>query len=167
MNNKASQIVEHLKKNGGTIQAAARALDIKLTSKLRQELIELDSNLERFRYAFKRYGDWLTLPTDKASSRDSQKVDSLCLSCNEISQVSIIGLVSGRSKGCFHCQTKHRNNHPVRCSESGKTYSSIRAFAKSIGRSDQYQSLRHKLNATGSVVVEGSEYTLVSPDLYT
>lgn len=153
-------IIDCLKENGGTIQAAARALEINLTVKLKKQLREIDDNLERFRYAFKRYGDWLTLPTDKADSRDNQKVDALCLSCNNVYQVSIIGLVSGRSRGCHHCQTKQRTNHSVHCSKSGETYSSIRSFAKSIGQAEQYQSLRHKLNATGSVVVEGVEYTL-------
>ena len=162
MKEKALLIIDYLKENGGTIQAAARALEINLTLKLKKELQEIDDNLERFRYAFKRYGDWLTLPTDKADSRDSQKVDALCLSCNNVYQVSIIGLVSGRSRGCHHCQTKQRTNHLVQCSQSGETYSSIRSFAKSIGQAEQYQSLRHKLNATGSVVVEGIEYKLAS-----
>ena len=155
MKEKALLIIDYLKENGGTIQAASCALEINLMVKLKKELQEINDNLERFRYAFKRYGEWLTLPTDKADSRDSQKVGALCLSCNNVYQVSIIGLVSDRSRGCHHCQTKQRTNHSAHYSKSSETCSSIRSFVKSIGQAEQYPSLRHKLNATGSVVVEG------------
>ena len=160
MKTEAELIVDYIKASGGTISAAARELDIKLTKRVRSELDETDSNLERFRYAFKRHGNWFTLPTEKADTRDAQKLDSICLCCNKIYSVSLIGLVSGRSTGCHSCRMKERENIKVTCKKSGKTFSSIREFATSVGRDKQYQGIRHKLKSHGSIVVDDLEYSL-------
>ena len=61
---------------GGSFTCAARELNIKLSNGLRTELVHLDNNLERYRYAFRRQWDGFTLPTYKASIRDAQKVNS-------------------------------------------------------------------------------------------
>lgn len=106
MKTKAELIVDHIKAIGGTISAAARELEVKLTKQMRTELEGIDNNIERYRYAFKRHGNWFTLPTDKADTRDAQKLDSICLCCNKIHSVSLIGLVSGRSTGCHSCRMK-------------------------------------------------------------
>ncbi len=160
MKTEAELIVDYIKASGGTISAAARELNIKLTKHVRAELDEIDSNLERYRYAFKRHGSWFTLPTDKADTRDAQKLDSICLCCNKIYSVSLIGLVSGRSTGCHSCRMKERENIKVTCKKSGKTFSSIREFATSVGRDKQYQGIRHKLKSHGSIVVDDLEYSL-------
>ena len=160
MKTEAELIVDYIKASGGTISAAARELDIKLTKRVRSELDETDSNLERYRYAFKRHGNWFTLPTDKADTRDAQKLDSICLCCNKIYSVSLIGLVSGRSTGCHSCRMKERENIKVTCKKSGKTFSSIREFATSVGRDKQYQGIRHKLKSHGTIVVDDLEYSL-------
>ena len=62
-----------------------------------------------------------------------------------------------RSRYALHqvqkaCRT---NRLPSGCRRSNpletKSNSSVRSFAKTVGYTDQYQSLRHKLNAAGSV----------------
>ena len=55
---------------------------------------------------------------------------------------------------------KERENIQVSSKDTGQTFTSIRNFAKSIGQLEQYQSLRHKLQSQGSVVVDGNEYCL-------
>ena len=160
MKTEAELIVDHIKASGGTISAAARELEIKLTKQIRTELEEIDNNLERYRYAFKRHGNWFTLPTNKADTRDAQKLDSICLCCNKIHSVSLIGLVSGRSTGCHSCRMKERENIEVTCKKSGKTFSSIREFAASVGRDKQYQGIRHKLKSQGTIVIDDMEYSL-------
>ena len=134
MKDKAALIVEYLKANGGSVPCAARELNIKLTKNLRAELVRIDNNLERYRYAFRRHGNWFTLPTDKASTRDAQKVNSVCLGCNQIHSVALIGLVSGRSTGCHTCRMKERENIQVSTKDTGQTFTSIRDFAKSVGQ---------------------------------
>jgi len=163
---KAERIIDYLKSRGGSINDAARALDIKLTTQLKQELVRLDDNLDRFRYAFRRYGDWLTLPTDKAASRDEQRVESLCLACNQRSDVLLGGLVSGRSKGCFNCRTKRRVNHSVRCSATGQTFDSIRAFSQHINQLNNYQALRHRLHSDSRIVIDEKEYVLLESEAF-
>lgn len=160
MKTEAELIVDHIKTNGGTVSSASRELNIKLNKHLRAELQEIDGNLERYRYAFKRHGNWFTLPTDKADTRDAQKLNSVCLSCNKIHSVSLIGLVSGRSTGCFSCRMKDRENIQVTCKKSGEVFSSIREFATSIGQAKKYQGIRHKLKSQGSIVVKDLEYSL-------
>ena len=160
MKKEANLIVEYIKANGGSVTCAARELNIKLTKSLRAELVHIDNNLERYRYAFRRHGNWFTLPTDKAFTRDAQKVNSVCLGCNQIHSVALIGLVSGRSTGCRSCRMKERENIQVSGKDTEQTFNSIRDFAKSIGQLEQYQSLRHKLQSQGSVVVDGNEYCL-------
>ena len=160
MKQNSDLIIEYLKTNGGSVTCAARELSIKLTKRLRAELDSIDDNLERYRYAFRRYGNWFTLTTDKASTRDAQKLSCVCLSCNHIHNVALIGLESGRSTGCHTCRMKERENIQVSSKDTGQTFTSIRNFAKSIGQPEQYQSLRHKLQSQGSVVVDGNEYCL-------
>ena len=160
MKQNSDLIIEYLKTNGGSVTCAARELSIKLTKRLRAELDSIDDNLERYRYAFRRHGNWFTLPTDKASTRDAQKVNSVCLGCNQIRSVALIGLVSGRSTGCRSCRMKERENIQVSGKDTEQIFNSIRDFAKSIGQLEQYQSLRHKLQSQGSVVVDGNEYCL-------
>ena len=160
MKQNADLIIEYLKANGGSVTCAARELSIKLTKRLRAELESIDDNLERYRYAFRRHGNWFTLPTDKASTRDAQKLSCVCLSCNHIHNVALIALVSGRSTGCHSCRMKERENIHVSIKDTDHSFASIRDFAKSIGQLEQYQSLRHKLQAHGSVVVDGTEYCL-------
>ena len=160
MKKEANSIVQYLKANGGSVTCAARESNIKLTKSLRAELVHIDNNLERYRYAFRRHGNWFTLPTDKASTRDAQKVNSVCLGRNQIHSVALIGLVSGRSTGCRSCRMKERENIQVSGKDTEQTFSSIRDFAKSVGHLKQYQSLRQKLQSQGSVVVDGTEYCL-------
>lgn len=160
MKQNADLIIEYLKANGGSVTCAARELSIKLTKRLRAELESIDDNLERYRYAFRRHGNWFTLPTDKASTRDAQKLSCVCLSCNHIHNVALIALVSGRSTGCHSCRMKERENLQVICKQDNQTFSSIRDFAKAVGQLEQYQSLRHKLQAHNSVVIHGKEYCL-------
>ena len=130
MEKEAALIVEYLKANGGSVPCAARELNIKLTKSLHAELVDIDNNLERYRYAFRRHGSWFTLPSDKASTRDAQKVNSVCLSCNQIHSVALIGLVSGRSTGCHTCRMKERENIQVSGKDTEKRFNSIRDFAK-------------------------------------
>jgi DNA-directed RNA polymerase subunit RPC12/RpoP len=160
MNQEVKLIIKYLKANGGSIAHAARELDIKLTKTLRAALKDIDSNLERYRYAFKRHGDWFTLPSDKALTRDAQKVNSVCLRCNQIYSVSLISLESGRSIACHSCRMKERENIQVICKEDGSTFSSIRDFANSIGQLGQYQSIRHKLQAGHCFAANGKNYSL-------
>lgn len=55
---------------------------------------------------------------------------------------------------------KELENIQVSSKDTEKTCTSIRDFAKSVGQLEQYLSLRHKLQAQGSVIVDGAEYCL-------
>ena len=50
---RANKIIEYIHVNGGSIASAARALDLLLTPRTRAAVLELDPEIERFRYAFK------------------------------------------------------------------------------------------------------------------
>ena len=84
----ANKIIEYIHVNGGSIASAARALDLVLTPRTRAAVLELDPEIERFRYAFKRHNNWFTLPSKKAETRDAQKVDAVCLFCNTVHSLS-------------------------------------------------------------------------------
>ena len=124
MKQNADLIIEYLKANGGSVTCAARELSIKLTKRLRAELGSIDDNLERYRYAFRRHGSWFTLPTDKASTRDAQKLSCVCLSCNHIHNVALIALVSGRSTGWHSCRMKERENIHVSIKDTDHSFAS-------------------------------------------
>ena len=158
---KAAKIVEYILINGGNVANAARELEIKLTPKIRESVYEMRPDVDRYRYAFKRHGNWFVLPSDKAATRDAQKVDAVCLLCNRIFPVSLINIEAGRSRQCQECGMKHRSHKHIHCEETGDTFTSIRQFAHELGQHSSYQAIRHSLRNTGCYEFEGKSYSFV------
>ena len=163
----ATKIVEYILLNGGTVASASRELEIKLTPKIRECILRFQPDIERYRYALKRHGSWFVLPSDKAESRDDQKVDAVCLLCNQISKVSLINIEAGRSTQCLSCGMRNRSQRKIVCKETGDSFSSIRQLADQLGEFNSYQSIRHSLRKTGIYLHDGKEYTFAWPHFYT
>lgn len=157
---RATLIVQHIKQHGGTPTATARELDIKFTPAVRASLNEIEPNIARWRHAFKRFGSWLTLPTDAAPSRNEQQIDCVCTNCGAHKSVALLNLISGRSIACKQCAMRNRHKLMVTDGDA-EVHRSIRAFASAIGKPEKYQTLRHNLIAGKSVEVDGKEYSLV------
>ena len=156
----AQSIVDHILWKGGTMASAARELDISLTAKTREAVYELCPDVDRYRYAFRRIGNWYILPSDKAENRDKQKVNAVCLLCNTIHLVSLINIEAGRSKQCYNCKMTNRQQHLIVCQQTGEVYSSIRKLASSLGKLRSYQTIRHSLNNSGSYRSDDRVYVL-------
>ena len=158
---KSKSIVSFVKANGGTIAAASRAVEIKLTPAVRAKIKELAPDIDRWRYAFIRSGSWLSLPTDIASSRSAQKINCVCTNCGAQVQVNLLNLVSGRSLACRACAMKNKARRQVMCQQTDEVFSSIRDFVRTKGLADQYQGIRHTL-ASGNYSIDNQTSVLTS-----
>lgn len=158
---KAQLIIAQAKKSGGSPSAIARELGFKYTASVRKYVAQLEPNITRWRHAFKRFGHWLTLPTDLAPTRNEQQIDCVCTNCGAHKSVGLLNLISGRSIACKHCAMQNRQKLMVTDGDA-ETHRSIRAFAKAIGQPEKYQSLRHSLIAGKSIEHNNKSYSLVN-----
>ena len=156
---KAQMIISHAKRHGGTPSAIARELGISYTASVRKHVSQLEPHITKWRHAFKRFGHWLTLPTELATNRNEQMVDCVCTNCGAHKSVRLLNLISGRSIACRHCAMQNRQNLRVTDGDA-ETHRSIRAFAKAIGQPEKYQSLRHSLIAGKTVEHDDKVYSL-------
>jgi len=157
----ATEIAAYVKRKGGTPTAAARELDIKYTPSIRNSLKELEPDIDRYRYAFQRIGEWMTLPTDFIGDRNKQRITCMCCNCGAIKEVSLLNLISKRSLSCKTCALKNRSNITV-IADDGELFNSIRSFVRSLGKDTSYQSIRHILQSDGSITINSKTYALQS-----
>lgn len=158
--NKAQLIVAHIKQAGGAPPAVARELGFTYTATVRKYVNSIEPNITKWRHAFKRFGHWLTLPTDLAKSRNDQQLDCVCTNCGAHKSVGLLNLISGRSIACKHCAMQNRQKLMVTDGNT-ETHRSIRAFAEAIGQSEKYQSLRHILISGKSIEHNDKSYCLM------
>ena len=157
----ARSIVSFIKSNGGSLPAAAEALDITLRQLTRDRIKELEPNLRRWRHANQRFGHWFTLPTELKLGDKSPKINVICTNCSTLSRVSLSNLISGKSRACTHCAMKRRKNFKLVCVDTGEQFRSLRDLVNQLRVPQLYQKARHELINTGKLVLKGCSFTHV------
>ena len=161
---KIEQVIDYIQNNGGNVKSAIRELGFKLDRGevyryCKKNIIDLSI----YFFAYRRYGNWLTLPgRAERYQKSDHKLDALCDCCGEIYKVELINLISGASTRCLSCSKGHSGGSiKVRCEETGQVFRSICSWSKSIEGHGSYQTLRLKISKTGSCCIDGITYSLI------
>lgn len=157
----ASNVIDYIKNNGGSLPAAAEALGITLRQLTRNRIKELEPNLRRWRHANQRFGHWFTLPTDLKLGDKSPKINVICTNCSTLSKVSLANLISGKSRACSNCAMKKRRNMKLVRVDTGDEFRSLRELVNMLRVPQLYQKARHELINTGKLVLQGLSFTRV------
>ncbi len=158
------QVLAHIFTKGGGITTALRAIGIAedmLSGKsisVRERISSRGIDIEKFYYAFRRYGAWLTQPglPEKRFVND-KLISCVCLKCGAGEQVLYTNLLSGNSQSCSACRTTA--HHPTKIEETGELFKNLSAAIKSVGLSQHYQKARYHLRRKGICEIGG--YTFV------
>ena len=151
------ELIEYIKENGGTISNAIEKTGLLITPcTFRKHARALGFDWSMYRNAYKMYGKWKLLPCKpKPIYTADFLVQALCTGCNTEYSVSVGNLRAGASLGCINCSAGYEKPLKV-VSEDGKSYRSMRAFAKAIDV--DYQLIRRVLKHEGCYVHEGTKY---------
>ena len=158
------QILVYLQEHGGYIPHVIKALGLKtLPQGVRNFAREIGMDPRHWRFAWREYGLWLTLPGHWVRLPPSNySVPAICQGCGTRSELNLCNAKSGKTKGCINCAQAARCFDKVRDCQTGEIYSSIMGWSKAIGLLKQYQKYRLLLQQQYSVEIEGNVYELVT-----
>ena len=161
------EVVSHIMEYGGYVQSTIKKLGLKIYKNAVYDYCKMrDIDLRLYRFAHRRYGNWLTLPciAEPVYNRD-YKIKALCTKCNTVHYPQLVNMKSGVSTQCLDCASKERrssnNSRSVRCVTSDETFKSVRSLAKSIGVS--YVTMLALLKRDGLFEHNGQRYRLSEP----
>jgi len=160
-------VCDYIIENGGWVAPTIRKLGIAVDKAsvyayARQEGIDL----KKYGMAYRTYGHWVTQPCHPKRVCPSDHILlAQCQLCGETYEVRRINLVNGASTCCRNCsQGCSGGHHKVRCVETGTIFRSVRAWASEIEGLGRYQSLRLRINRTGTCLLMGKTYELIISD---
>ena len=146
--------IEYIEKHGGSINNAVRKLELPESFRLFISAYgkAVDFDFERYRFAHRRYGHWLTLPGKAIPySTMDYRLQAECTKCGTVHTVQLVNLKSGSSTQCRACAFAERKGEPrskqCRCVETGEIIPSIRKL--SIRTGVPYSSVEYRLNGGG------------------
>jgi len=115
-------------------------------------------------YAWRQYGEWLTIPgpVRHLSIAQNVMVPAVCTACGNIKELNLTNAKTHRTHSCSGCVTGQGRKFAVRCPETGEIFKSIMAFTKAKGLSSRYQTARVALMTTGKYTLRGVAYELVN-----
>jgi hypothetical protein len=158
------QVVDYILENGGYVVPTIRKLGLKLYKNAVYDYCkERQIDLEPYRFAYRRYGYWLTLPgiPERRYAAD-YRVKAECTRCGSIHQVSIINLRTGASTQCRACSNEDKRDRScckaVVCLETKEKIRSVRELSKRLDIS--YSSLSTVLKRDGCFTRDGLTYQL-------
>lgn len=160
------QIIGYISTNGGYAVDAVKALGLKtVLHHFRTFAKEQGFKLKEYALAWKRYGNWLTVPGPYRSEGKARYiVPAICLLCGNRYDLNLINAKTGKTKCCLSCSFKSKQNKKVRNNATGEIYPSIMGWTKEIGCFKQYQKLRLAINEEDVVIINDVGFSLYQPD---
>ena len=156
------QVVNHILEHGGYVVPTIQKLGLKIyKNAVYNYCSERGIDLEPYRFAYRRYGYWLTLPgiPERCYTMD-YRVKAECTRCGSVHTVQMVNLRTGASTQCRDCADRDRQEvsccKPVVCVETKEKLRSVRTLAKKVGVS--YSKLLTQLKRDGQYVHEGLTY---------
>ena len=157
------EMLGHIIKNGGYASEAMK--DLGLTVKLHDFRVfaaEQGVVLKDYALAWKRYGNWITLPGPyKSEGKTRYIVPAICLLCGKRFELNLINAKTSKTRSCQSCSTRTRASFSVLDEDSGTTFRSIRSWVMEIGMMKRYQQLRIQIRAEGRVKINDQWYSIV------
>ena len=161
----ARQVIEYIVKNGGTVNAARKALGIRTIAQyIRDFAKSIDFDLNNYRWAWQVYGQWMTLPgpvTYTNPKFSNVVVPAICTACSNMKSLNLCNARSGNTLSCQSCAAGHGHKFRVKNTETGEMHKSINAFVRHVGWTGRYQKIRNTLISDGSIIIKGMEYELI------
>ncbi len=157
------EVIKYIHQRGGNIIKAIRDLGLKVSeSAIRGRLAERGIDLSSFRFSYRTYGDWYTLPgkVEECYVND-KKIYARCLRCGSTGYVLYTNLLAAKSTGCMSCRTWTQKT--VRVVETGEVYKSLRKAVIKLDLLPAYQRIRQNLNKSGSYEIGGFTIEAVDP----
>ena len=108
---KCQDVVDFIVENGGDVVNALRQLGMPKAFRLNVYAFvkKNEIDLRRYKFAWRKYGHWLTLPGDvQRWSTADYKVPARCELCGIEKIVTLINLRTGASKMCSDCSKQIR-----------------------------------------------------------
>ena len=162
---KCAQVVDHIMENGGYVKPTLKKLGLRLWhGHVYDYCKERNIDLKPYRFAYRRYGHWLTLPgiAEPCYVQD-YRLKAKCTKCGSIHKVQLTNLAAGLSTQCGDCAAEERRQlgtfRAVICLETNEKIRSIRSLAKRLGVN--YQVLLSKLKKVGHFKYDELTYQLV------
>jgi hypothetical protein len=162
----ARKVIGYIAENGGNVLDALRALDIQTSQPqhIRDFAKAVGFNVSHYLYAWRQYGEWLTIPgpVRYLTIPANVMVPAVCTACGNIKELNLTNAKTHRSHSCSGCVKGQGRRFAVRCTKTGETFRSIMAFAKAKGLSSRYQTARVTLMTKGTYNLNGVDYELVN-----
>jgi len=159
------QIMGHIAQHGGYAKEAMDSLGLLVKLHDFRSFAEQQGFvLKDYALAWKRYGNWLTVPGSyKSEGKTRYIVPAICLLCGNKYALNLINAKVGKSTCCQSCKHKSSQVTPVLNETTGEIYRSMRSWIVDLGMLKQYQQLRIKLRLNGRIQVNDQWYSLVKP----
>ena len=157
------QIIGYIASHGGYASDAVEALGLKTVLHPFRRFAESQGFvLKDYALAWKRYGNWLTVPGPyKTEGKARYIVPAICLLCGEKFDLNLINAKMGKSTCCLTCASSGKKPIRIKNDSTGEVYASIMNWTKEIGRFKEYQKLRILINRDQQVELDGICYSLI------
>lgn len=161
----ARKVIGYIAENGGNVLNALKVLNLHTSQPqhIRDFAKAVGFNLKEYVYAWRTYGDWITIPGPIKHLNPYQNVEvpAVCTRCGNIKALNLTNAKTGRTHSCAACAAGHGRKFKVVNTETGEEYRSIMAFANAHGLSGRYQTARVSLITNGSYIFKDVEYRLM------
>lgn len=134
------KVIAHIETHGGYLKSSLRELEIPMgfAWHVRKFAKEIGFDFERYRFAHRQYGYWLTLPGKaKPVYTCDYLLSAVCTKCGTTHEVTLVNLKSKASTMCRACSHEERQGRPLcrkcKCVETGETIRSIRQLSQKLG----------------------------------
>ncbi len=157
------QIMGYITANGGYASDAVKALGLTTVLHGFRRFAESQGFvLKEYALAWKRYGNWLTIPGPYRSEGKARYiVPAICLLCGEKFDLNLINAKTGKSTCCLSCAKSGNYPKKIQNIKKGEVYASIMSWAKEINRFKEYQKLRILINRHQQIELDGITYSLI------
>ena len=161
---RCQKVIDFIEENGGNVVEAIRKSGVRIDKgSVYKHAQEIDFDLKAYRFAHRDYGYWTTcVGRPQRYSTADYKLEAVCNLCDTKHTVQLVNIRAGMSQKCKQCAQQYRRGsfRKVRCTATGKTFKSIRAWVIALGRLPHYQSMRIKIMRDGEYKYNDIVYQL-------
>ena len=166
----ARRVIGYIAENGGNVINAMNELNIKNRGQaqyIRDFAKEIGFDTSLYTFAWRRYGEWLTIPgpIKRLNPATNVMAPAICTSCCHMKELNISNAESGRTNKCQVCAqgNGHRTFYVID-TETNEKYRSIMSFVNAMKMTGSYQKVRVQLISKGFINIRGTVYMLAQKE---